>query len=314
MEDKKDYRVLLYYKFVNIEGVEDFAKEHLDFCKSLGIKGRILVASEGINGTVSGETKSIEEYMKVMRGDNRFKDMVFKIDEVEKNAFKKIFVRPRNSIITLNTENDVNPNEITGKYLKPEEFYETLQDENVIVLDGRNDYEYEIGHFRNAIRPDVKAFKEFPKWIDENLSQHKDKKIITYCTGGIRCEKLSGVLLNKGFKDVGQLEGGIVTYSKDEKVKGRLFDGKCYVFDERISVKINNTNEDIIISKCSHCGKPSDRYINCANDACHDQHICCEECENTHQGFCSIKCTEYVVLNPDKNSHLRKLKLVVNQR
>ncbi|SUY47556.1 rhodanese domain-containing protein [Clostridium putrefaciens] len=312
MEDKKDYRVLLYYKFINIESVEDFAKHHLEFCKSLGIKGRILVASEGINGTVSGETESIEEYMKVMKDDSRFKDMVFKIDEVEKNAFKKIFVRERKSIITLNTESDVNPNEITGKYLSPEEFCETLQDENVIVIDGRNDYEYEIGHFRNAIKPDVKAFKEFPKWIDENLSQHKDKKIITYCTGGIRCEKLSGVLLNKGFKDVGQLEGGIVTYGKDEKVKGKLFDGKCYVFDERISVKVNNTNEDIIISKCSHCGKPSDRYINCANDACHDQHICCKECENTYEGFCSSKCTEYVILNPDKNGHLRKLKLTKN--
>ena len=309
MENKKDYRVLLYYKFVHIEDVEEFSKEHLNLCKDLGLKGRILVAHEGINGTVSGDIESTNEYIKVMHEDERFKDMVFKIDEVYENAFKKIFVRPRKSIITLNEENEVDPNEKTGKYLKPEEFYEALQDENVIVVDGRNDYEYEIGHFKNAIRPDVKAFKEFPKWIDENLSCYKDKKIITYCTGGIRCEKLTGVLLNKGFKDVAQLEGGIVTYSKDPKVKGRLFHGKCYVFDERISVKINNTEEDIVISKCRHCGKPCDRYINCANDACHDQHICCEQCEEEHNGFCSNECKDYVIVHPEKNSHLRKAKL-----
>lgn len=301
----KNYRVLLYYKFVKLDNVEDFAKEHLEFCKSIGLKGRILVAEEGINGTVSGTVEATEQYIMAMHKDERFKDMVFKIDEVEDHAFKKMFVRPRKSIITLKSEDDVNPQELTGKYLSPVEFYEALQDENTIVVDGRNDYEYEIGHFRNAIRPEVKNFKEFPKWIDENLSEYKDKRIISYCTGGIRCEKLTGVLINKGFKDVAQLEGGIVTYSKDSQVEGRLFDGKCYVFDERIAVKINNTEEDIVISQCKHCGKPSDRYINCSNDDCHDQHICCEECEKLHQGFCSEACKEHVKQYPQRNANLR---------
>ncbi|KAA2302120.1 hypothetical protein FY526_21480, partial [Clostridioides difficile] len=116
------------------------------------------------------------------------------------------------------------------------EFHEHLQRDDVIVIDGRNDYEYEIGHFRGAIRPDVESFREFPEWIRENLGDMKDKTIITYCTGGIRCEKLTGFMINEGFQDVAQLDGGIVTYGKDPEVQGHLFDGKCYVFDERISV------------------------------------------------------------------------------
>lgn len=309
------YRVLLYYKFVTIENHEDFAAEHLKLCKFLNLKGRILVAEEGLNGTVCGSVDKTEEYIRILKEDPRFSDMVFKIDEAEEPAFKKIFVRPRKSIITLLPEDDVNPNDKVGKYLKPKEFYNMLQQDDVVVVDGRNDYEYEIGHFRGAIKPEVNNFKEFPKWIDEHLKDYRDKKIITYCTGGIRCEKLTGVLLNHGFKDVYHLEGGIVTYGKDPEVKGRLWDGKCYVFDERISVKINHTEEDVIISKCHHCGKPSDRYINCSNDGCHDQYICCEECEKKHHGFCSKECEDYVVIHPEKDARKRlKLKTEMYER
>jgi UPF0176 protein len=301
----KPYRVLLYYKFVKIEDAQAFAKNHLDFCKGIGLKGRILVAQEGINGTVSGTVEQTQAYIDAMKSDERFSDMVFKIDEVEENAFKKMYVRRRSSIITLLPEHDVNPNEIVGTYLNPKEWYEMLQRDDVIIVDGRNDYEYEIGHFRGAIKPAVKNFKQFPEWIANNLSEYKDKKILTYCTGGIRCEKLTGVFLNQGFRDVYHLEGGIVTYSKDEETQGRLFDGKCYVFDERISVKINQTDEDIIISSCKHCGKSSDRYINCTNDDCHDQHLCCEECEKLYEGFCSQGCKEHVRLNPDRDARVR---------
>lgn len=308
----KDYRVLLYYKFVTIEASEDFAKEHLDFCKKLQLKGRILVAKEGINGTVSGTIEQTQAYMEALHRDERFSDMVFKIDEAEENAFKKMYVRHRESIITLLPEDEVNPKDKVGTYLKPEQWHEMLQREDVIIVDGRNDYEYELGHFRGAIKAEVKNFKQFPKWIEENLSEHKDKKILTYCTGGIRCEKLTGVFLNKGFKDVYHLEGGIVTYGKNPEVQGELFDGKCYVFDERIAVKINNTNEDIVVSKCKHCGELSDRYINCTNDDCHDQHLCCEACEIKYEGFCSKKCAEYVKKNPHRDARVRleeKLKL-----
>lgn len=292
MSEQKPYRILLYYKFVPIEDPVAFAAEHLKFCKELGLKGRILVAEEGINGTVSGTVEQTQAYMDAMHRDPRFADMWFKTDESDKHAFKKIFVRPRKEIVTFRLDEDIDPNELSGKRLSPKEFYEKMQEDDVIILDGRNDYEYEIGHFRGAIRPDVKASREFPEWIRNNLSDNKDKTVLTYCTGGIRCEKLSGILLKEGFKDVYQLEGGIVTYAKDPEVKGKLFDGKCYVFDERISVPINQ-EEDVIVAKCHHCGKPEDRYVNCANPWCNLQHVCCPECEEKHKRSCSKECEEH---------------------
>lgn len=292
MSEQKPYRVLLYYQFVQIEDPDQFAAEHLKFCRELGLKGRILVAKEGINGTVSGTVEQTDAYMEAMRKDSRFAEMMFKIDEVEQHTFKKMFVRRKDELVTFRVDGAPDPNDLTGKYLSPKEFYEYLQQDDVIVLDGRNDYEYDIGHFRNAIRPDVKSFREFPEWIRQNLSQYKDKKIISYCTGGVRCEKLTGFLIEEGFKDVAQLHGGIVTYGKDPEVQGRLWDGKCYVFDERISVPINRTEEDVVIAKCHHCGKPEDRYINCKNDLCHRQHFCCTECETEHHGYCSAECAE----------------------
>lgn len=296
MTTSKSHRILLYYKYVTIEDPEAFAKEHLAYCKKLGVKGRILVALEGINGTLSGTVEQTDAYISMMRSVPLFRDLVFKIDEHEGHAFHKIFVRPKKELVTFRLEEDVDPNRLTGKHLKPKDFYEKLQREDVIVLDGRNNYEYDIGHFRGAIRPDVESFRDFPEWIRQNLSEYKDRPILTYCTGGIRCEKLSGFLLQEGFKDVSQLEGGIVTYGQDPEVKGRLYDGKLYVFDERISVPVNRTDEDIVVGRCHHCGKPEDRYINCANDLCHLQHICCEECEEEHNRFCSKECEEETLL------------------
>jgi UPF0176 protein len=286
-------RVLLYYKYVPINDPESFKDEHLKFCKDLGLLGRIIVAPEGINGTVSGTYEQTQIYMDHFKEDPRFEDMVFKIDEVEEHSFKKIFVRHKKELVTWRFDEDVNPNELSGKRLTPKEFYEALQDEDVIVIDGRNDYEYEIGHFRGAIKPDVKASRDFPKWVRENLSEFKDKKVLTYCTGGIRCEKFSGFLMQEGFKDVSQLEGGIVTYGKDPEVQGRFWDGKCYVFDERISVPINRTEEDVVISTCYYCGQTEDRYVNCANPECNKQHVCCEECEVKHKRSCSKECLEH---------------------
>jgi UPF0176 protein len=290
--EEAPYRILLYYKFVKIADHEALAREHLSYCKKLGVKGRILVAPEGINGTLSGTVEQTDAYMSMMRQIPLFHDLEVKIDESDSHAFHKIFVRPKKELVTFRLEEDVDPNELTGKHLKPKEFYEKLQQGDVIVLDGRNYYEYDIGHFRGAIRPEVESSRDFPDWIRQNLSEFKDRPILTYCTGGIRCEKLSGFLLKEGFTDVSQLDGGIVTYGKDPEVKGRLFDGKCYVFDERISVPINSTDEDIIVGRCLHCGKEEDRYINCANDDCHKKHVCCVECEEEHNSFCSLECEE----------------------
>ncbi|MBN3555406.1 rhodanese-related sulfurtransferase [Fictibacillus nanhaiensis] len=286
-------RVLLYYKYVPIDDPESYKDEHLKFCKDLGLLGRIIVAPEGINGTVSGTYEQTQIYMDHLKSDPRFEDIVFKIDEVEEHAFKKMFVRHKKELVTWRFEDDVDPNQLSGKRLSPKEFYEALQDDDVIVIDGRNDYEYEIGHFRGAIRPDVKASRDFPKWVRENISQFKDKKVLTYCTGGIRCEKFSGFLLQEGFQDVSQLEGGIVTYGKDEEVQGKLWDGKLYVFDERISVPVNRTEEDVVIATCYYCGKTEDRYVNCANPECNKQHVCCTECEVKHKRSCSKECLDH---------------------
>lgn len=307
MSEQKPYRVLLYYKYVRIDHYEEYAAEHLAFCKELGLKGRILIAEEGINGTVSGTVEQTDAYMEYMRQDPRFHDTFFKIDEVQEHAFKKMFVRAKKELVTFRLEDDIDPNQLTGKYLSPKEFHDALLEDDVIVLDGRNYYEYDIGHFRNAIRPEVESFREFPDWIRENLSQHKDKKILTYCTGGIRCEKLSGFLIREGFKDVSQLHGGIVTYGKDPEVQGRLYDGKCYVFDERICVPINQTEEDVVVGKCRFCGKQEDRYVNCANPECNEQMVCCEECEKTHQRSCSTACLEH-----PRNRYVKELH-VINQ-
>lgn len=283
------YRVLLYYKYVPIENPEEYAKEHLKLCKELGLKGRILVAEEGINGTVSGTVDQTEEYMRMMHEDPCFSDLVFKIDEADGHAFKKMHVRPRKEIVTLGLEDDVNPNEMTGKYLEPKEFFEAMQDPETVVIDARNDYEYDLGHFRGAIRPDIKAFRDLPEWIKENKDMFKDKKVLTYCTGGIRCEKFSGWLVKEGFEDVGQLHGGIATYSKDPEVKGQLWDGKMYVFDERIAVPINHV-EHVVVGKDYFTGEPCERYVNCANPECNKQILASEENEHKYLRGCSPEC------------------------
>ncbi|MWV45406.1 rhodanese-related sulfurtransferase [Paenibacillus sp. HJL G12] len=295
MTASNDYRILLYYKFVNIPDPEQFTAEHLQYCKDLGVKGRILIASEGINGTLSGTVEQTEKYMNDLKANPLFADTVFKIDDSEEHAFKKIFVRYKKELVTFRYEEELDPNVIGGKRLSPVEWHEMLQRDDVVVIDGRNDYEYEIGHFRGAIRPDVGSFREFPEWIRNNMGEYKDKTVLTYCTGGIRCEKLTGFLIKEGFQDVSQLEGGIVTYGKDPEVQGHLWDGKCYVFDERISVPINRTEEDTVIAKCHHCGTTEDRYINCANPVCNKQHVCCTDCEEEHQSFCSDECREAVM-------------------
>lgn len=284
-----DYRVLLYYNYTKIENPEQFAKEHLALCKSLGLKGRILVAEEGINGTASGTIEATQQYMDWMHNDERFKYTWFKIDESEGHAFRKMFVRPRKELVALNLEEDVDPLRLTGEYLDPKAFKEALLDEDTIVLDARNDYEYDLGHFRGAIRPDIRNFRELPEWIRENKEKFMDKKVVTYCTGGIRCEKFSGWLLREGVENVAQLHGGIATYGKDPEVKGEMWDGKMYVFDDRISVEINQVDKQIV-GKDWFDGTPCERYINCGNPSCNRQMITSEENEAKHLGGCCYDC------------------------
>lgn len=290
MEENEMYHVLLYYNFVPIEDEEAFATEHLEACKSLGLKGRILVSKDGINGTVSGPVSQTDAYIEMMRADKRFKDTVFKTDEHEGHAFKKMHVRAREEVVTLRLkeDEDTNPNELSAPYLSPVEFYEEMHAADTIILDTRNDYEYDVGHFRGAIRPDIKNFRDFPEWVEENKDALDGKRVLTYCTGGIRCAKVTGWMMDKGL-DVAQLDGGIVTYGKDPEVQGKLWDGQCYVFDERLTVPINQT-EHVIVGRDHFDGTPCERYVNCAEPECNEQFLCSEENEHKYMRGCTHAC------------------------
>ncbi|MCC5889663.1 MAG: rhodanese-related sulfurtransferase [Alkalibacterium sp.] len=285
-----DYRVLLYYKYVTIDNPEQFREDHLKLCKDIGLKGRILVSEEGFNGTVSGTIDQTERYMEAVKSDERFKDTFFKMDPSDGHAFKKMHVRYRPEIVSLQLgEDDLNPNQLTGQYLEPKEFKAALEDENTIVLDARNDYEYDLGHFRGSVRPDIRSFRELPEWIKENKEKFMDKRVVTYCTGGVRCEKLTGWLLKEGFEEVAQLHGGIHHYGTHPETQGAMWDGKMYVFDERISVDINRVDKRVI-GKDWFDETPCERYVNCGNPFCNRQMITSEENEHKYLRGCSHEC------------------------
>jgi len=285
------YQVLLYYRYCAVPEAEAFAVEHRDYCASLGLRGRILIGDEGINGTVSGLTPATETYMSALQNDARFTGIEFKIDPAEGHVFRKLAVRYRREIVTLGVDG-LNPEVRTGKRLSPAEWREAMAEENVVVLDARNDFESALGKFKGAICPPLEHFRDFPDWIRENLEHLKDRKVLTYCTGGIRCEKLSGFLLEEGFRDVSQLDGGIVNYSKDPGTRGRDFEGLLYVFDQRIGVEANHTEERSVISQCGNCGAVTTRYRNCTWSDCNRQYFQCEPCEESEGRFCGDACRE----------------------
>ena len=288
----KDYRVLLYYKYQNIEDPDQYAKDHLAFCKSIGIKGRVLVGHEGINGTVSGTVEQTQAYKDYVHSLPGFEDLWFKEDEADDYAHKKMFVRPREEIVALNLEDDIDPHQTTGQYLSPKEFHQAIMDEDTVVLDTRNDYEYDLGHFKGAIRPDIRNFRELPQWVIDNKDKFMEKRVVVYCTGGIRCEKFSGWMVREGFKDVGQLHGGIDTYGKDPEIQGDLWEGKMYVFDERIAVDINRKDPSVI-GKDYFDGSPCERYVNCGNPECNEQILCSKENEDKYLRGCSPECRRH---------------------
>lgn len=287
--EKEKYRVLLFYKYVHVEDPETIVAEHLKACRELGLKGRIFIGTEGINGTCSGTIDQTNAYIEMMNNNEHFSDIDYKFDEIDDHVFKKMHVRVREQIVNFSLEDDINPNKLTGNYLTPEEFYEQMQEEDTVIIDARNDYEYDVGHFRGAIRPDIRTFRDLPQWIRENKEILEGKKVLTYCTGGIRCEKFSGWLIREGFEDVGQLEGGIVSYGKDPVVKGKLWNGQCYVFDERLTVPINQVNH-VVVGVDYFDGEPCERYLNCANPECNAQILCSEENEHMYMRACSDEC------------------------
>ncbi|MDY0210971.1 MAG: rhodanese-related sulfurtransferase [Acholeplasma sp.] len=294
------YYVILYYHYALIEDLEGYRNQHQAFCNSKNLLGRIYVAKEGINGTLSGLKEDVLAYMAFLKSDERFKEIVFKIDEAYEHAFEKMHVRVKKELVNLSLIEDINPKKLTGEYVEPKDFYMRMQEEDTIVIDARNDYEHMVGHFRNSIKPNIRNFRELPKWIKENEELLRGKKILTYCTGGIRCEKLSGFLKAEGHENVGQLKGGIVTYGKDEVAKGQLWDGQCYVFDKRLKVPINRVSH-VIVGKDHYDQKPCERQMNCANPECNKQILISEENEDRYLGGCSLACS----LHP-KNRYVLK--------
>lgn len=301
------FQVLLYYRYVPIPDPPAYLESHRRLCEELDLRGRIIIGSEGINGTVSGTQKNTELYMEAMRADPLTAEIEFKIDSSEGHVFPKLSVKVRREIVTLGLpdEADIDPNQLTGGRLSPREFYEAMQEEDVVVIDGRNDYEAELGRFKNALCPPIRNFRNFPAWLEENTPKLRGRKILTYCTGGIRCEKLSGFIRKAGFDQVYQLDGGIVKYGKDPEVQGRDFEGLCYVFDERVGVEVNHTETRKVITRCRHCGVEEARYGNCRWPDCNEQIFVCPACRENKGLFCGEACRSAatgagIALNPDE--------------
>jgi UPF0176 protein len=282
------YQTLLYYCYSTIANAEQFAADHLSFCKSLSLVGRIIVAEEGLNGTVSGTAESCKAYMDAIHADERFAKTGFKIDNVAEPSFVKMHCRYKSEIVHsgLRDPQMIDPNRQTGKHLEPIDFMAMKDRDDVVILDVRSDYEHSLGRFKNAVTLDIENFRDFPAKINE-LAKFKDKKILTYCTGGIKCEKASALLLHEGFTDVYQLHGGIIKYGKE--AGGKDFEGKCYVFDNRLSVDVNSVNP-VVVSTCRNCGTTTDKMINCANPECNEHFTQCAACGEVLEGSCSTAC------------------------
>ncbi|WP_258103731.1 rhodanese-related sulfurtransferase [Marinoscillum sp. MHG1-6] len=290
-----EYSVLLYYCYSRIEDPEEFREQHHLRCLELGLKGRIIIAEEGLNGTVSGLAADCETYMQEVKDDPRFSDIEFKVDTAPEHTFEKLHVRVKPEIVHASLPN-IDPRKKTGGYVEPEEFREILraQPEDTVILDVRSNYEHNIGKFKNAITLDIENFRDFPEKVKE-LEHLKNKKVITYCTGGIKCEKASAYLLDQGFEDVHQLHGGIIKYGIE--AEGEDFEGKCYVFDNRIVKDLNQVNPKVI-SKCFVTGKPSDRMVNCANPHCNKHIPMSEEGAEIYNGCCSEECSKNPEVRP----------------
>lgn len=291
MKDSK-YQVLLYYKYIPVENAEQVRDEQVDLLKKFNLKGRLIVADEGINGTLEGLTEDTEKYIEAMEKSKYFKGISYKKSVGNGKGFPKISVKYRPEVVTTKIKN-LDPNVTTGKYLSAEELHDWFaNNKEFYIVDMRNDYEYSSGYFENFIPSGLHNFFDLPDVLPK-LEHLKNKTVLTVCTGGIRCEKASGFLVSNGFTDVYQLKDGIQTYM--EKYPNKHFKGKLYVFDSRLTIGFNTDSpEHEIVGKCYYCDVPSDTYVNCEYDMCHFHHIACADCYDKETGmvFCKPECKE----------------------
>lgn len=280
------YRIVSFYKYVTIDDPEALAKKHLSWCIENELKGKVYLAKEGINGSIFGNNNKIEKYKNHLSLYPMFSDIWFKETPTDEIAFTKMHVRVKSEIVNSGLEST--SLEHTAPKITPEQllkFYEDKKD--FIIVDARNWYESKIGKFKNAITPQITHFREWPKVV-ESLNQYKDKTIITYCTGGIRCEKASAYMREQGFNNVYQIDGGILNYI--QKFPDTYWEGGMFVFDDRRVLEPNTKEELKYTANCHFCGKPTAYHINCHNLDCDKIIICCHECKTINEYCCSDKC------------------------
>jgi UPF0176 protein len=232
------YVIASFYKFYDFGTKEAFTalrQPMLDAMHHIGIKGTIILALEGINGSFAGTREQMDAYYQFLRSDVGFEHLNFKETYDAYNPFSKAKVKLREEIVTMGLT-DLNLAQGVGTHVTPEQWHELIQDPEVLVLDTRNDYEFELGTFKNAINPDIDNFRDFPEYVQNNLNDKKDKKIAMFCTGGIRCEKTAAYLVAQGFESVYQLHDGILNYIESTPVSQSLWEGSCFVFDDRVAV------------------------------------------------------------------------------
>ena len=247
--------ITAFYKFVDLPDYRQLQKPLLKACNELGIQGTILLAAEGINGTIAGSDKGIAGILNYIKSDKRLADLVTKesYSTSDKKVFYRMKVRLKKEIVALGVDG-INPNEQVGTYVEPEDWNQLISDPDVLLVDTRNDYEYEVGTFQGAVDPHTTSFRQFPKYVKENLNPKEHQKVAMFCTGGIRCEKATAFMLKQGFKEVYHLKGGILKYLEDVPKQDSMWNGECYVFDNRVAV--NHNLDPGSFDLCFACRRP----------------------------------------------------------
>lgn len=276
-------KVILYYKFTPLHDPEAVRLWQRSLAESLGLKGRVLISKHGINGTLGGDIEALKRYVSQTKQYPGFKGTEFKWSDGTGNEFPRLSVKVRDEIVSFGAGDELQVDERGvvggGKHLKPDQLHKLVREkgEDVVFFDGRNAYEAKVGKFKNAVVPDTRTSKDFISELESGkYDDIKDKPVVTYCTGGIRCEILSSLMKNRGFKDVYQIDGGIVKYGKEYGDNG-LWEGSLYVFDDRMGVKFSDKAVDI--GECIHCGARTSNYENCALKSCNDLVLICEVCK-----------------------------------
>ncbi len=294
-----------FYRYLTIDDPKGFRDQLYKTFYPLGVLGRIYIAQEGINAQISLPTDRLTDFrtsLEQIEGLNGLRLNIAVQDDGK--SFYVLDIKVRHKIVADGIDDPGFSMERRGRYVSAEEFNQLAIDPETILVDMRNYYEYEVGHFKGAIEVPSDTFREQLPMAASMLGDKKDKNIIMYCTGGIRCEKASAYLLHKGFNNVFHLEGGIIHYANQVREKGleNHFIGKNFVFDERLGERIT----DDILAKCHQCGRSADTHVNCQNDACHLLFIQCESCKAQWEGCCSANCLEQKKLPEEERKKLRK--------